>query len=136
MSSQIDTIFNPTSIAIVGATNRPQRVGQAVVRNLIQGEYQGVLYPVHPALKSIFGVKAYKCLGDIPDPVDLAIIIIKPEMVPAVIEEAAQKGISSRGGRSRRASRRSAGRGPSWKSASKNWRPATASAWWVPTVWG
>ena len=95
MSSQIDTIFNPTSIAIVGATNRPQSVGQAVVRNLIQGEYQGVIYPVHPALKSIFGVKAYKCLGDIPDPVELAIIIIKPEMVPAVIEEAAQKGISS-----------------------------------------
>ncbi len=95
MSSQIDTIFNPTSIAIVGATNRPQSVGQAVVRNLIQGEYQGVLYPVHPALKSIFGVKAYKCLGDIPDPVELVIIIIKPEMVPAVIEEAAQKGISS-----------------------------------------
>jgi acetyltransferase len=95
MSSQIDTIFNPASIAIVGATNRPQSVGQAVVRNLIQGEFQGVLYPVHPTLKSIFGVKAYKCLEDIPDPVDLVVIIIKPEMVPAVIEDAARKGISS-----------------------------------------
>ena len=95
MSSQIDTIFNPTSIAIVGATNRPQSVGQAVVRNLIQGEFQGVLYPVHPTLKSVFGIKAYKRLGDIPDPVDLVVIIIKPEMVPAVLRDAAQKGISS-----------------------------------------
>ncbi|WP_319406515.1 acetate--CoA ligase family protein [uncultured Desulfosarcina sp.] len=95
MTNDIDTIFNPTSIAIVGATNRPQSVGQAVVRNLIQGEFQGVLYPVHPVLKSIFGVKAYKTLGDIPDPVDLVIIIIKPEMVPALMEDAAQKGISS-----------------------------------------
>jgi acyl-CoA synthetase (NDP forming) len=95
MTNSIDTIFNPASIAIVGATNRPQSVGQAVVRNLIQGEFQGVLYPVHPTLKSIFGVKAYKCLEDIPDPVDLVVIIIKPEMVPAVIEDAARKGISS-----------------------------------------
>jgi acyl-CoA synthetase (NDP forming) len=95
MTNSIDTIFNPTSIAIVGATNRPQSVGQAVIRNLIQGEFQGVLYPVHPTLKSIFGVKAYKRLGDIPDPVDLVMIIIKPEMVPAVMEDAARKGISS-----------------------------------------
>jgi acyl-CoA synthetase (NDP forming) len=95
MENAMDTIFNPTSIAIVGATNRPQSVGHAVIRNLIQGEYQGVLYPVHPTLKSIFGVKAYKRLGDIPDPVDLVIIIIKPEMVPAVMEDAARKGISS-----------------------------------------
>ena len=54
-----------------------------------------MLFPVHPTLRSIFGVKAYPALADIPDPVDLVIIIIKPEMVPAVIEAAAQKGISS-----------------------------------------
>jgi acyl-CoA synthetase (NDP forming) len=95
MENAMDTIFNPTSIAIVGATNRPQSVGHAVIRNLIQGEYQGVLYPVHPALKSIFGVKTYKNLGDIPDPVVLVIIIIKPEMVPAVMEAAAKKGTCS-----------------------------------------
>jgi acyl-CoA synthetase (NDP forming) len=41
MENAMDTIFNPTSIAIVGATNRPQSVGHAVIRNLIQGEYQG-----------------------------------------------------------------------------------------------
>lgn len=94
MSDNIHAVFNPMSIAIVGATNRPQSVGQAVVRNLIQGEYQGVIYPVHPNLKSIFGVKAYPAINDIPDPVDLAVIIIKPEMVPGAIEAAAEKGIT------------------------------------------
>ena len=94
MIDNINTIFSPTSIAIIGATNRPGSVGQAVMRNLIQGEFQGVLYPVHPKLKSIYGVKAYPALTDITDPVELAVIIVKPEAVPELLEEAAGKGIT------------------------------------------
>ena len=94
MTDPIDTIFNPASIAIVGATNRPNSVGQAVMRNLIQGEFQGVLYPVHPRLKSIYGVKAYPTLTAIPDAIDLAVIIVKPEVVPDLLEEAKGKGVT------------------------------------------
>ena len=94
MIDSIDKLFSPTSIAIIGATNRPGSVGQAVMRNLIQGEFQGVLYPVHPKLTSIYGVKAYPTLSDIPDPVELAVIIIKPEAVPELLEEAAGKGVT------------------------------------------
>ena len=94
MIDTIETIFSPPSIAIIGATNRSGSVGQAVIRNLIQGEFQGVLYPVHPTLKSIYGIKAYPTLSDIPDPVELAVIIVKPEAVPALLESAAGKGIS------------------------------------------
>jgi acetyltransferase len=93
MTDHIDTIFSPASIAIIGATNRPNSVGQAVVRNLIQAEFQGVLYPVHPKLKSIYGVKAYPTLTAIPDPVDLAVIIVKPEAVPDLLDEAKGKGV-------------------------------------------
>ena len=74
MIDTIEPLFCPASIAIIGATNRPNRVGRAVMRNLIQGEFQGVLYPVHPKLKSIYGVKAYPTLTAIQDPVDLAVI--------------------------------------------------------------
>ncbi|BBO90209.1 acetate--CoA ligase family protein [Desulfosarcina ovata] len=95
MKGTIDTIFNPASIAIVGATTRANSVGQAVIRNLIHGEYQGVLYPVHPRLKSLYGVKAYPALSAIPDAIDLVVIIVKPEMVPDLLEEAAQKGVSA-----------------------------------------
>lgn len=94
MIDTIEPLFNPASIAIIGATNRPNSVGQAVMRNLIQGEFQGVLYPVHPKLKSIYGVKAYPSLTAIPDSVDLAVIIVKPEVVPDLLEEAAGKGVT------------------------------------------
>ena len=94
MTNNIHTLFNPKSIAVVGATNRPQSVGRAVMRNLVYGDYQGVIYPVHPHLDAIFGIKTYKGLGEIPDPVDLAVIIIKPDLVPDVMEVAARKGIS------------------------------------------
>ena len=93
MTDSIKPLFSPSSIAIIGATNRQGSVGEAVIRNLIQGKFQGVLYPVHPKLKSIYGVKAYPTLTAIPDPVDLAIVIVKPEVVPALLEEAAGKGV-------------------------------------------
>ena len=93
MTDTIETLFSPASIAIVGATNRPNSVGQAVMRNLVQGEFQGVLYPVHPKLKSIYGVKAYPTLTAIPDSVDLAVIIVKPEIVPDLLEEAKGKSV-------------------------------------------
>ena len=93
MTDTVEPLFSPASIAIVGATNRPNSVGQAVMRNLIQGEFQGVLYPVHPKLKSIYGVKAYPTLTAIPDSIDLAVIIVKPEVVPDLLEEAKGKGV-------------------------------------------
>jgi len=93
MTDTIEPLFSPASIAIVGATNRPNSVGQAVMRNLIQGEFQGVLYPVHPKLKSITGVKAYPTLTAIPDSIDLAVIIVKPEVVPDLLDEAKGKGV-------------------------------------------
>ena len=58
MLKQIDSIMNPQSIAVVGATNRPGSVGQAIFHNLISGGYQGVLYPVNPKAKSISSIKA------------------------------------------------------------------------------
>ena len=94
MKDTIKAIFSPASIAVVGATNRPGSVGQAVMHNLIQGEFQGVIYPVHPTLRSIYGVKAYANLADIPDSVDMAVLIIKPDAVPGILEAAAGKGIS------------------------------------------
>lgn len=87
----IESIINPKCIALVGATNRPGSVGLATFKNLIQAGYKGVLYPVHPTSKSIQGVKAYASLADIPDEVDMAIIVVPADKVEAVIQEAAAK---------------------------------------------
>ena len=93
MAQHISTIMNPRSLAVVGATNRPGSVGLAVFRNVLYGGYTGVLYPVNPKARSIQSIKAWPTLTDIPDEVDAAVIIVPPERVGGVIEEAARKGV-------------------------------------------
>lgn len=89
--SPIESIINPKSIAVVGATNRPGSVGLAVFKNLLQAGYKGVLYPVHPKSKSIQGVKAYASLTEILDEVDMAVIVVPAPKVETIIEAAAEK---------------------------------------------
>src|SRR5512137_1379036 len=91
----IEHILSPQSIAVVGATNRPGSIGLAIFRNLLDGGYQGILYPVNPKAKSIQGVKAYPSLLEIPDEVDMAVLIVPPGHVANTIEEAAKKQIKA-----------------------------------------
>ncbi|MFH1489118.1 MAG: acetate--CoA ligase alpha subunit [Pseudomonadota bacterium] len=93
MIKNIQAIMNPKSVAVVGATNRVGSVGLAVFRNILNSGFQGVLYPVNPGAKSVQSVKAYPSLVEIPDEVDLAVIIVPAEMVSGIIEEAGKKGI-------------------------------------------
>jgi len=86
-------IINPKSIAVVGASNRPGSVGLAVFKNMLQAGYKGVLYPVNPTSRSILGVRAYPKIADIPDEVDLAVVIVPAQKVLGVADEAAKKGI-------------------------------------------
>jgi len=87
----IQSIMSPKSIAVVGATNRPGSVGHAVFNNLLTGGYTGVLYPVNPTQRSVNSVKAYPSLYEIPDEVDLAVLIVPAPLVRKVVEEAAAK---------------------------------------------
>ena len=91
MIKNIKPIMNPRSIAVVGATNRAGSVGLAVFRNILNAGFQGVLYPVNPKWKSVQSVKAYPNLKDIPDEVDLAVVIVPAEMVCSILKEAGQK---------------------------------------------
>jgi acetyltransferase len=91
MTGNIESVMNPKSIAVVGATNRPGSVGLAVFRNILTAGFQGVLYPVNPKAKSVQSVKSYPKLMDIADEVDLAVIIVPAEIVCPILEEAGQK---------------------------------------------
>ncbi len=93
LRSYIRPIFEPRSIAVIGASSRPEAVGHAIFRNILFNNYQGVLYPVNVRAAAICGVRAYKNVLDIPDPVDLAIVIIPAESVPKALAECADKGI-------------------------------------------
>jgi len=88
---QIPDILHPSSIAVVGASRNPWKVGYAVFRNLL--DFKGKLYPVNPEAEEILGVKVFKTLSDIPDPVEMIVVAVPAKIVPAVIKEAGQMGV-------------------------------------------
>jgi len=88
-------LFAPRSVAVIGATNRAGSVGQAVFANVCRHGYAGVVYPVNPKAPSVMSVKAFPSVLDIPDDVDLSIIIVPSALVPAVMEECGEKGIKA-----------------------------------------
>lgn len=86
-------LFDPKSIAFIGASNSPGKWGCIVLKNLINGGYRGPIFPVNPKEKEILGIKAYKQVNDIPETPDLAVIVIPPPAVPRAIDECVEKGI-------------------------------------------
>jgi acetyl coenzyme A synthetase (ADP forming)-like protein len=91
----LSTLFAPRAVAVIGATGRPGSVGQAVFGNVLQHSYAGVVYPVNPRAASVMSVKAFPKVADIPDAVDLGIIIVPREVVPGVMQECGEKGIKA-----------------------------------------
>ena len=85
--------FNPGSVAVIGASRNPEKLGHSVLSNIIEGGYEGRLYPINPKADKILGLKAYRSVLDIPHPVDLAVIVIPYRFVPAVLEECGKKDV-------------------------------------------
>ncbi len=90
---QLDAIFRPKSVAVIGASTSKGAIGREIVHNLISGDFHGKLFPVNPKADYIHSIKAYASILDIPDPVDLAIIVVPAALTEAVIEECGQKGV-------------------------------------------
>ena len=90
---KMEAIFSPGSVAVVGASTTPGKVGHDIFANILRGGYQGVLYPVNPTAKSVLSVRAYGTITDIPDAVDLAMIILPPQLAVKAIDDAIHKGV-------------------------------------------
>jgi acetyltransferase len=88
----VEQLLNPQSIAVIGASNQPNRPGNAVMRNLLQGQYDGPIMPVTPHYKSVNGVLAYRSIDELPMVPDLAIICTRATRVPAIILQLGRKG--------------------------------------------
>ncbi|KLK88553.1 CoA-binding protein [Methanoculleus sediminis] len=84
-------IFYPESIAVIGASASPNKVGYSVLRNLLS--FPGNLYPVNPSRSELFGRKTYPTVLDIPGPVDWAVVAVPARIVPEVMEECGKKGV-------------------------------------------
>ncbi len=97
MDGNLEALFRPRSIAVIGASEKPGKIGYAVMKNLVEYGYDGKIYPVN-----IKGVEieingrkfqSYKSILDVPDEVDMAVIVVPAKFVPQVVEEAGKKGV-------------------------------------------
>ena len=89
----LDAIFRPRSVAVIGATEKEGSVGRTVLWNLISSPFGGTVFPVNPKRPSVLGIKAYPSLADIPDAVDLAVIVTPATSAPGLMAECAAKGV-------------------------------------------
>ena len=91
----LDALFNPSSVAVVGASSIPGKVGHDIFVNILKGGFTGTLYPVNPKAKSIASVHAYSDILDIPDTIDLSIIILPPVLAEIAIKHSIDKGVKA-----------------------------------------
>ncbi len=91
----LDVFFSPKTVAIVGATENPGSVGRTLVWNLISNPFGGVVYPVNPKRPQVLGIKAYPSIGEVPEAVDLAVIVTPARTVPSVIGECVDAGVKA-----------------------------------------
>jgi acetyltransferase len=90
---KLDAIFAPETIAVVGASTQKGKVGHDIFANILSNGYKGTLYPVNPKARSVLSVKCYTSVTNIPDPIDLAMIILPPRAALASVQECITKGV-------------------------------------------
>jgi acetyltransferase len=90
---KLDAIFAPETIAVVGASTQKGKVGHDIFANILSNGYKGTLYPVNPKARSVLSVKCYTSVTNIPDPIDLAMIILPPTAALASVQECIAKGV-------------------------------------------
>ncbi|MEM3730725.1 MAG: CoA-binding protein [Candidatus Bathyarchaeia archaeon] len=98
-SNKLSVFFNPTSVAVVGATKKINKAGHVIFKNFVEnkrrGVFKGEIFPVNPHENSIFGFQCYPSLTKIPGKLDLAVIVVPAEIVPQIMEDAASKKVKA-----------------------------------------
>ncbi len=89
----LDAIFKPRSVAVIGATDRPESVGRAILANLLKSPFGGTVYPVNLKRSAVLGVKAYPNIAAIEEQVDLAVVVVPAKITPQIIRECVDAGI-------------------------------------------
>ena len=90
----LDKLFDPRSIAVIGASNKKGSVGYILLRNLIGAEYDGIVYPVNVSAQSVQGIQAYASIGQVPRKIDLAVIAVPAKAVPETMRECGEAGVA------------------------------------------
>ena len=93
MRHPLDPLFNPTSAAVIGASTVLHKTGGRRWRSMVESGFDGPLYPIHPTAPEILGRKAYPSLRDVPGPVELAVVLVRPDLVPGAVADCVAAGV-------------------------------------------
>jgi len=85
--------FEPSGVAVVGASREPGKLGHEVLRNILEAGFKGKLYPVNPKADEVLGLKCYPSVKEVPEKIELAIVVVPARFVPSVIAECGGKGV-------------------------------------------
>jgi acyl-CoA synthetase (NDP forming) len=89
----LKSLFNPNTVAVIGASEKPDKLGFHVMKSLKLGNFQGTILPVNPGAQVIMGLRALPSILDYQDPIELAVIVLPSKSVPGIFEECIRKGI-------------------------------------------
>ena len=89
----LDKLFNPKSVAIIGASTKELSIGNVITKNLLHYDYKGPIYPINPKADEVRGIKAYKTIFDVPADIDLVHISIPSKFVPQAVDDCGKKGV-------------------------------------------
>jgi len=91
----LDQLFSPRSVAVIGASLNPEKVGHIALASILDGGFQGEVYPINPKEKEILGLQVYPSVGSVPGDVDLVVVAIPAPYVPDVLREAVEKKVGA-----------------------------------------
>src|SRR5579862_1410969 len=91
----LDAFFAPKTVAVIGATETAGSVGRTILWNLVSSPFGGTVFPIHPKRPSVLGVKAYKHIAEVPEQVDLAVIVTPAAVVPGIIHDCVEEGVKA-----------------------------------------
>lgn len=95
MNDNLDSLFKPGAVALIGASVKELSIGNVIIKNLLHYKFNGSIFPINPKVDEIRGLKAYPSILDVPGEVDLAHIVIPPPFVPEEVENCGKKGIKA-----------------------------------------
>jgi len=91
--TQLDAILKPKSVAVIGASTSPDKMGHEILKNIIDSGFKGAVYPINPKADIILDLICHKSVKDIPEPPDMAVIIIPARFVPQAVQECGEAGV-------------------------------------------
>lgn len=93
MTNLLELFFNPQGVAVIGASNDPAKLSYGVVRNLKEHGYRGPIYPINPKGGEMLGLKIYPSIAEVPDPIELAVIMVRADLVPGELRACGERGL-------------------------------------------